>query len=54
MDEAATALGTQPRRVFLTAGRLQLAAFARAPQHRYVVRAIDRAGGRSTPCPIIG
>ena len=28
--------------VFLTQGRLQLAAFGRAPQHRYVVRAIDR------------
>ena len=28
--------------MFLTQGRLKLAAFARAPQHRYVVRAIDR------------
>ena len=28
--------------VFLTQGRLQLAAFAKAPQHRYIVRAIDR------------
>ncbi len=28
--------------MFLTQGRLQLAAFARAPQHRYIVRAIDR------------
>jgi precorrin-6A/cobalt-precorrin-6A reductase len=42
MDEAAAALGAQPRTVFLSQGRLQLAAFARAPQHRYVVRAIDR------------
>ena len=42
MDDAADALGAQPRTVFLTQGRLQLAAFARAPQHRYVVRAIDR------------
>ena len=32
----------QRKIVFLTQGRLQLAAFARAPQHRYVVRAIDR------------
>ena len=31
-----------PRTVFLTQGRLQLAAFARAPQHRYIVRTIDR------------
>jgi precorrin-6A/cobalt-precorrin-6A reductase len=42
MDEAADALGTEPRTVFLTQGRLQLAAFARAPHHRYIVRAIDR------------
>ena len=37
-----TLLGHKPRTVFLTQGRLQLAAFARAPQHRYIVRAIDR------------
>ena len=42
MDEAVGALGAAPRTVFLTQGRLQLAAFARAPQHRYIVRAIDR------------
>jgi precorrin-6A/cobalt-precorrin-6A reductase len=42
MDDAVDALGTQRRTVFLTQGRLQLAAFARAPHHRYIVRAIDR------------
>jgi precorrin-6A/cobalt-precorrin-6A reductase len=42
MDDAAEALGPQPKTVFLTQGRLQLAAFAQAPQHRYIVRAIDR------------
>ncbi len=42
MDDAAGSLGAEPRMVFLTQGRLQLAAFARAPQHRYIVRAIDR------------
>ncbi len=42
MDDAVTALGIPPKTVFLTQGRLQLAAFARAPQHRYIVRAIDR------------
>jgi precorrin-6A/cobalt-precorrin-6A reductase len=42
MDECVTALGVRPKTVFLTQGRLQLAAFARAPQHRYIVRAIDR------------
>jgi precorrin-6A/cobalt-precorrin-6A reductase len=40
--DAAEALGAQPKTVFLTQGRLQLAAFTRAPQHRYIVRAIDR------------
>ncbi len=42
IEEAADALGPAPRTAFLTQGRLQLAAFARAPQHRYIVRAIDR------------
>jgi precorrin-6A/cobalt-precorrin-6A reductase len=42
MDDAVDALGTQRRTVFLTQGRLQLSAFARAPQHRYIVRTIDR------------
>jgi precorrin-6A/cobalt-precorrin-6A reductase len=42
MDDAVTALGVQSKTVFLTQGRLQLAAFARAPQHRYIVRTIDR------------
>jgi len=42
MDEAVEALGLKRKTVFLTQGRLQLAAFARAPRHRYVVRAIDR------------
>jgi precorrin-6A/cobalt-precorrin-6A reductase len=42
MDEAVEALGTERKTVFLTQGRLQLAAFACAPQHRYVVRTIDR------------
>ena len=41
MDEAVDALGPKRKIVFLTQGRLELAAFARAPQHRYIVRAID-------------
>jgi precorrin-6A/cobalt-precorrin-6A reductase len=41
MASAARALGERPRNVFLTVGGLQLAAFALAPQHRYVVRTID-------------
>ena len=42
MAQAVAALGEAPRRVFLTQGRLQLAAFAAAPQHFYLVRAIDK------------
>ena len=41
MGAAATALGQEPKRVFLTIGRLQIEAFAAAPQHFYLVRAIE-------------
>ncbi|MCF4125582.1 cobalt-precorrin-6A reductase [Methylobacterium sp. SyP6R] len=42
--QAVPALGDTPRRVFLTVGRLELAAFAAAPQHRYLVRTIEPVG----------
>jgi precorrin-6A/cobalt-precorrin-6A reductase len=38
---AAHALGQEPRRVFLTIGRQQLAAFEIAPKHDYLIRSID-------------
>ncbi len=38
---AARALGENPRRVFLTIGRQQLATFEIAPQHDYLIRCID-------------
>lgn len=38
------ALGAAPRRVFLTIGRLELGAFAGAPQHDYIVRTIEPVG----------
>jgi precorrin-6A/cobalt-precorrin-6A reductase len=41
MQAAVAALGPDPRRVFLTIGGLQLAAFAAAPWHHYVIRAIE-------------
>ena len=41
MEAAAQALGAAPRRVLLTVGGLQLAAFVAAPQHHYVIRTID-------------
>ena len=46
MEAAVAALGAQPRRVFLTVGRLELPAFADAPQHRYLVRVIEPIGDR--------
>jgi precorrin-6A/cobalt-precorrin-6A reductase len=41
MAAAAAALGTEPRRVFLSVGRLEIAAFAAAPEHEYLIRAVD-------------
>ncbi|MGU3362485.1 cobalt-precorrin-6A reductase [Methylobacterium sp. M6A4_1b] len=52
MAAAARALGSAARRVFLTIGRQEIGAFAAAPQHDYVVRAIegiDLAVPRLTP-----
>jgi precorrin-6A/cobalt-precorrin-6A reductase len=46
IQAAVEALGTAPRRVFLTIGRLDLPLFADAPQHRYLVRAIEPIGDR--------
>jgi precorrin-6A/cobalt-precorrin-6A reductase len=40
-EAAADALGPTPRRVFLSLGRLELGAFARAPQHHYIARSIE-------------
>lgn len=39
--DAVRALGDAPRRVFLALGRKEIAAFAAAPQHRYLVRSVD-------------
>ncbi|MGV3552899.1 cobalt-precorrin-6A reductase [Rhizobium sp.] len=41
MDSAVTALGAQPRRVFLAIGRQEAGLFAAAPQHSYLVRSVD-------------
>jgi precorrin-6A/cobalt-precorrin-6A reductase len=46
IQAAVAALGNEPRKVFLTVGRLELPAFADAPQHRYLVRAIEPIGDR--------
>jgi precorrin-6A/cobalt-precorrin-6A reductase len=39
--EAVPALGEAPRAVFLALGRQEIAPFAAAPQHRYLVRSVD-------------
>lgn len=39
--DAVRALGTAPRRVFLALGRKELAPFAAAPQHHYLLRSVD-------------
>lgn len=48
-EDAADALGAEPRRVFLTLGRLELGAFARAPHHHYLIRTIDPPGDVTLP-----
>ncbi|WP_262027043.1 cobalt-precorrin-6A reductase [Microvirga sp. Mcv34] len=50
MAAAVRALGEAPRRVFLTVGRLELAPFAAAPQHTYLVRTIEPIG-EALPVP---
>jgi precorrin-6A/cobalt-precorrin-6A reductase len=39
--EAVKALGPAPRKVFLALGRQEIAEFASAPQHAYVIRSVD-------------
>jgi precorrin-6A/cobalt-precorrin-6A reductase len=41
MAAAVLALGTAPRRAFLALGRNELAPFAAAPQHFYLIRSVD-------------
>ena len=48
-DAAAAALGEAPKRVFLTIGRLGLAAFRHAPQHDYLIRSIERPDTSELP-----
>jgi precorrin-6A/cobalt-precorrin-6A reductase len=48
-EAAADALGPEPRRVFLSLGRLELGAFASSPQHHYVARMIEPPEGVALP-----
>nr|WP_207189649.1 cobalt-precorrin-6A reductase [Rhodobium orientis] len=49
MTEAASALGPEPKRVFLTIGRNELAAFRAAPQHHYLTRSVDPPDAETRP-----
>jgi len=40
-EGAVRGLGPKPRNVFLALGRQEIAAFASAPQHRYLIRSVD-------------
>jgi len=46
---AAAALGAVPRHVFLAMGRQELAPFAAAPQHDYLIRSVDAPGPLPLP-----
>ena len=48
-EAAADALGAEPRRVFLSLGRLELGAFASRPHHHYIARMIDPPEGTTLP-----
>jgi precorrin-6A/cobalt-precorrin-6A reductase len=41
LEQAVAALGEAPRRVFSSIGRLEVDAFRAAPQHQYLIRAVD-------------
>lgn len=49
VDAAVKALGENPKRVFLTVGRLSLSAFRHAEQHFYFIRSIDQPEAHEMP-----
>ncbi|KWT65375.1 Cobalt-precorrin-6x reductase [Hyphomicrobium sulfonivorans] len=49
MAAAVAALGEQPQRAFLAIGRKEVAAFTAAPQHSYLVRAVDAPNAEGLP-----
>jgi precorrin-6A/cobalt-precorrin-6A reductase len=48
-EAGAEALGAEPRRVFLSLGRLELGVFASSPQHHYLARMVDAPEGIMLP-----
>jgi precorrin-6A/cobalt-precorrin-6A reductase len=55
LEAAAAAIGKEPRRVFLTTGRMELAPFRAAPQHLYIVRSVEAPSPEDLPprCEIV-
>src|SRR5207344_3277521 len=49
LEAAAAAIGEEPRRVFLTTGRMELAPFRSAPQHFYIVRSVEAPSAQDLP-----
>jgi precorrin-6A/cobalt-precorrin-6A reductase len=49
LEAAAAAIGDEPRRVFLTTGRMELAPFRGAPQHLYIVRSVEAPSPKVLP-----
>jgi precorrin-6A/cobalt-precorrin-6A reductase len=49
LEAAAAAIGRDPRRVFLTTGRMELAPFREAPQHLYIVRSVEVPSPQELP-----
>jgi precorrin-6A/cobalt-precorrin-6A reductase len=49
MPAAARALGTTPRRVLLTIGQKELAAFCEDPFHHYIIRSVDAPDAAFVP-----
>jgi precorrin-6A/cobalt-precorrin-6A reductase len=49
LEAAAAAIGEEPKRVFLTTGRMELARFRAAPQHLYIVRSVEAPSPKELP-----
>jgi precorrin-6A/cobalt-precorrin-6A reductase len=49
LEAAASAIGQDSRRVFLTTGRMELAPFRKAPQHLYIVRSVEAPASDELP-----
>lgn len=49
VEAVVEALGAEPRKVFLAIGRTDVGAFKAAPQHSYVIRAVDAPDAGDLP-----